>query len=89
MSWFVYILQCADDTLYTGITTDLKRRLTEHNGEGKRAGAKYTSSRRPAVIVYKKRCKDRSSAASMEAALKKLTRQEKLQLISKKTKTKL
>lgn len=76
------MLRCSDNTLYTGITTNLKRRVAEHNGEdsGKGKGAKYTKSRRPVEIVYKKRCKDRSSAAQGEAALRKLTREEKLKL---------
>lgn len=81
-SWYVYMLRCADGTLYSGITTDLKRRAAEHNGEtGKGKGAKYTAARRPVELVYKRRCKDRSSAASAEAALRKLTRSEKTKLI--------
>jgi putative endonuclease len=83
MSWFVYMVRCADGTLYTGITTDPARRLTEHNGTGK-TGAKYTKVRRPVTLVYQKRCVDRSSAASAEAALKKLTRPQKLALIGQK-----
>lgn len=79
--WYVYMLRCNDGTLYTGITTDVKRRLVEHN-EGKN-GAKYTKARRPVEMVYKKRCKDRSSAASKEAALRKLDRAEKELLIDK------
>ncbi len=81
MSWYVYILRCADDTLYTGITTDVVRRLREHN-EAK-LGAKYTRARRPVVLVYKKRCTSRSTAAIREAALKKLSRDEKLMLLAK------
>ena len=81
MSWYVYILRCADDTLYTGITTDVVRRLREHN-EAK-LGAKYTTARRPVVIVYKKRFGSRSTAAIREAALKKLSREEKLMLLAK------
>ena len=81
MSWYVYILRCADDTLYTGITTDVVRRLREHN-EAK-LGAKYTRARRPVVIVYKKRFGSRSTAAIREAALKKLSREEKLMLLAK------
>ena len=50
--YYLYILKCADETLYTGVTTDLKRRMTEHNNS--KLGAKYTSSRRPVIIVYSK-----------------------------------
>lgn len=82
--WYVYILRCADNTLYSGITTDVKRRVAEHNGEIKNKGAKYTAARRPVHLVYKKRCKDRSSAAIAEATLKSLTREQKLALIDKK-----
>ena len=83
MSWFVYMMRCNDDTLYTGITTDLERRVAEHNGVPVGKGAKYTKARRPVALVYKKRCKDRSSAGKAEAALRKLTRQEKLILVDK------
>ena len=76
--WHVYILRCADDTLYTGITNDLEHRLERHNA-GK--GAKYTRSRLPVAIVWKKGCKDESTARKREAAIKKLSRQEKLALI--------
>jgi len=77
--YFVYILRCADKTLYTGITTDLKRRVLEHNSS--KLGAKYTSSRRPVKVVYTKRYKNRSTASKAEAAIKKLTRPKKLELI--------
>lgn len=83
MAWYVYILRCADDTLYTGITTEVHRRLSEHNGEVKGKGAKYTAARRPVTLVYQKRCKNRSSASTQEAALKQLSREEKLALIDK------
>ncbi len=79
--WFVYILSCADGTLYTGITTDLGRRVREHN-EGKSA-AKYTRTRRPVTLVFHKRHRTRSKAQMTEAALKKLSRAEKLSLIAK------
>jgi len=78
--YFVYILECSDSTLYTGITTDLKRRLDEHNNSSK--GAKYTRLRRPVKIVYSEEQADRSSASKREYALKKLTREEKLALLS-------
>ncbi|MFA6257363.1 MAG: GIY-YIG nuclease family protein [Candidatus Paceibacterota bacterium] len=81
--YYLYILKCADGSLYTGITTDLKRRVGEHNGEGgSRAGARYTASRRPVKIVYSRVIKDRSEATREEARIKKLTRAEKLLLVS-------
>jgi putative endonuclease len=72
---------CADETLYTGITTDLKRRIIEHNSS--KFGARYTSSRRPAKIVYSKKFKNRSSALKEEARIKKLERNKKVELIKK------
>ncbi len=79
--YYVYILECSDKSLYTGITTDVGRRVEEHN-QGK-AGAKYTSSRRPVKLVYCKKFKNRSLALKKEAEIKKLKRQEKLNLINK------
>lgn len=83
MTWYVYMVRCADDSLYTGVTTDVERRICEHNGEFKNKGAKYTKARRPVVLVYKKRKKNRSYAQVEEAKLKNLTRDEKLILIQK------
>jgi len=83
--YFLYILECADETLYTGITTDLKRRVAEHNGEGK-LGAKYTSGRRPVRLVYSKKFKNRAMATREEARVKKIKREEKLKLIAKQKK---
>ena len=83
MAWFVYMMRCSDNTLYSGVTTDLGRRVEEHNGNsaGKAdKGAKYTKARRPVALVYKKRCKDRSAAGKAEAALRKLTKAEKEKL---------
>lgn len=77
--YYLYILKCADKTLYTGITTDLDRRLMEHNTSKK--GAKYTSARRPVEIVYSKRFKNRSNASKEEARIKKLTKVEKLAML--------
>ena len=77
--WFVYILRCADGTLYTGITTDLERREQEHNSEKK--GARYTRSRRPVVLVYSEKVEDRSEASKREHAIKKLSLAEKTKLI--------
>lgn len=76
--WFVYILKCADSTLYTGITTDCERRLSQHNA-GK--GAKYTRVRLPVEIVYREPADNRSSATKREIAIKNLSRKQKLALI--------
>jgi putative endonuclease len=80
MAYFVYILKCSDDTLYTGITTDLKRRVDEHNNSDK--GAKYTKLRRPVSLMYSEESEDRSSASKREYAIKKLSRLKKLELIN-------
>lgn len=77
--YYVYILQCQDKTLYTGITTDLERRVLEHNTTN--LGAKYTKPRRPVILVYKKKFKNRSHASTEEARIKKLSRKDKLELI--------
>lgn len=81
MSWFVYILRCADGTLYTGSTTDVERRLSAHNSG---SGAKYTRARRPCTLAYCEEAADRRAALRREAAIKKLTRTEKLALIEKR-----
>jgi len=79
--YFVYILKCADETLYTGIATELERRIEEHNGSDK--GAKYTRARRPVRLVYSEEHPDRSSASKREYEIKKkMSRVEKLKLIS-------
>lgn len=78
--YHLYILLCSDSTLYTGITTDLKRRVIEHNSS--KVGAKYTFARRPVELVYSKKFKNRSLASCEEARIKKLTRREKLKLIN-------
>ena len=80
-AWHVYLLECADGTLYTGIARDLERRLRQHNGE-LRGGARYTRGRRPVVLRWSEACESRGDAQVREAALKKLTRGEKLGLIS-------
>lgn len=82
MQFYVYILRCADDTLYTGYTNDLPHRVRMHN-EGK--GAKYTRARRPVELAYHEEWEDKSGALRREAAIKKLTRAEKLKLIDKGT----
>ncbi|MDH5426300.1 MAG: GIY-YIG nuclease family protein [Gammaproteobacteria bacterium] len=78
--WFIYILRCADNTLYTGIAKDVEKRLEQHNKDDK-AGAKYTRARRPVELVYFEVCESRSLAAKRECAIKKLSRLEKLALI--------
>lgn len=80
MAYFVYMLRCGDETLYTGITTDLKRRVDEHNNSDK--GAKYTKLRRPVELVYSEESEDRSSASKREYVIKKMTRVEKMELIN-------
>ena len=77
--YFVYILKCNDKTLYTGISTDLKRRVEEHNSS--KLGAKYTKARRPVELIYAKEFADRSAALVEEARIKKLSRAEKLKII--------
>lgn len=80
MDYFVYILECADKTLYTGITSDLNRRLDEHNLS--HLGAKYTAGRRPVEIVYFQKLANRSKALKEEARIKALSRVDKLGIIS-------
>jgi putative endonuclease len=77
-SWFVYIIRCADQTLYTGISDNLEKRIANHNA-GK--GAKYTRGRTPVKLAYQEKHPDRSTASKREAELKKLTKQKKLKLI--------
>lgn len=79
MSYFVYILECSDNTLYTGITKDVQKRLDEHNNSCK--GAKYTKARRPVKLVYQEPSENRSTASKREYAIKKLTRKQKLDLV--------
>jgi putative endonuclease len=76
----VYILRCADDSLYTGIAKDLQRRLQEHN-EGHRNSSKYTRSRLPVALVYSEPSENRAAATRRELEIKALSRQEKLALI--------
>lgn len=79
MAYYVYILRCADATLYTGITTDLQKRLHAHNHL--KSGAKYTKNRRPVSLAYHEICEDRCSALKREYAIKKLNRDAKESLI--------
>jgi len=79
--WYLYVVRCSDDTLYTGITTDWGRRLREHN-TGKR-GAKYTRTRRPVVLVYYEAHENRSLVQKAEYRFKQLTREQKERKINK------
>jgi putative endonuclease len=79
MKWIVYILECSDTSLYTGITNDLERRLEEHR-TGR--GAKYTKHRSPLRVRYTEHRRTKSAALTREAAIKSLTRAEKLALIA-------
>jgi len=80
--WYVYMVRCSDNSLYTGITTDPARRLAEHNS-GKK-GAKYTRTRQPVHLVYQEHAGSRSAAAKREYRLKKLTLGQKTALINEK-----
>jgi len=79
-AWQVYIVRCADDSLYTGIARDLERRIAEHNADNG-LGASYTRSRRPVKLVYQESAADRSAASKREYQIKQLSRAEKMALI--------
>lgn len=81
-TWYVYILECKDRSLYTGITTDVERRVREHN-EGK-LGARYTRARRPVRLSYFEELENRSSASKREWEIKKLSRKQKQDLVAAK-----
>jgi putative endonuclease len=81
--WFVYILECSDGTLYTGITTDINRRLNQHN-TGK--GAKYTCGRRPVVLLDSFTVESKSIALKEEYHIKQLSRKEKIEYVLKQQK---
>ena len=76
--WYLYILRCGDGSLYTGITTDVEKRLEAHRS-GK--GAKYTRGRGPLKVVYREECGDHSEALKRELEIKALSREEKLKLL--------
>ena len=78
MGCWVYILRCSDNTLYTGVAADVETRVAQHNAG---QGAKYTRSRGPVTPVYRELCPDRPTALKREAAIKRLTRPQKLALI--------
>ena len=77
--WYTYVVRCRDNTLYTGVTTDIGRRLNEHNNGNR--GAKYTKRRRPVELVYWSEHQDRSEAQREEWRIKQLSKKEKEQLI--------
>lgn len=77
-TWYLYILRCGDGTLYTGITTDVERRLEAHRGG---TGAKYTRGRGPLTVAYRETCGTHSEALKRELAVKRLTREQKEMLI--------
>ena len=82
-AWTVYILRCADGSLYTGIARDVARRVEEHNSHGARA-ARYTRSRRPVKLVYQEPARTRSAASKREYRIKQMTRGDKQKLIETK-----
>ncbi len=83
MQWSIYLLQCADGTLYCGSTNDLARRLHEHNHSAK--GARYTRTRRPVTLRYHEPCANRSHACQREYEIKKMSRAAKQRLIQSHT----
>ena len=78
LAYYVYILKCADGTLYTGSTNDVVRRVVAHNES--KTGAKYTKARRPVTLAYSENCRTKSRALKREWAIKKLTREQKLEM---------
>lgn len=78
--YIVYILECADGTLYTGVTNDIEKRLLAHNSGV--TGARYTRGRRPVTVVYTEECGSKGEALRREAAVKKLDRGQKMELIA-------
>ena len=81
--WYLYIVKCRDESFYTGITTDIKRRVKEHNNS--KLGAKSLRGKRPVELVYKEEFDSQSQARKREAAIKNWKRKNKLQLIEKKS----
>lgn len=75
-SWYVYIIRCSDNTLYTGIAKEVEKRVAEHNS-GNPGGAKYTRSRRPVTLVYREQVNSRSEAARRELEIKKMNKRRK------------
>jgi putative endonuclease len=82
--WFLYIIRCGDNSLYTGITTDVHRRFAEHRGKGGK-GAKYLRGKGPLKLVFKKKTCTRSQALKMESKVKSIKKKEKEKLIKTKS----
>jgi putative endonuclease len=80
--WYIYIVRCSDNSLYTGVTKDIDRRVAEHNTSDK-LGARYTQSRRPVTLVYEEGAESRSQASKRELEIKRLTKKHKEGLIAK------
>jgi putative endonuclease len=78
-SWYVYVIRCSDGSLYAGITTDIRRRIHEHNSTKK--AARYTRARRPVYLVYHHKCLDRAEAMVSETGFKRFTKERKEQFI--------
>ncbi len=81
--WYLYMVQCSDGTLYTGITNDLPRRISEHNSG---TASRYTRSRLPVKLVYRESCRNKSSALKKEYRIKSLSREEKGEYIKSRAK---
>ena len=79
--WHIYVVRCADGTLYTGVAIDVTKRVAEHNGT-RANGARYTRARRPVKLVYQEKAANRSAAGKREYRIKQLSRREKLALIA-------
>lgn len=79
-SWYIYILKCSDGSLYTGVTTDIERRLHEHNHSSR--GARYTRARRPLSLAYREPAESRAQACRREWEIKQLSAVDKRRLIS-------
>jgi putative endonuclease len=79
VSWAVYLIKCADNTFYTGVTTDIERRVNEHNTDDKK-GAKYTRARRPVALVWSEEHPNRTKACQREYEIKRWPRAKKVEL---------
>ena len=84
---YVYILRCCDDTLYTGITNNLEKRIFDHNNS--KVGARYTKSRRPVKLIRSQKMKDRNTASKLEYKIKRFPKDKKEEIIKLKKKVKL
>jgi putative endonuclease len=84
-TWWVYLLRCNDNSLYAGVTTDIHRRIDEHNNS--KLGAKYTRARRPVSLAYLEEASNKSTACQKEYQIRHLTKLKKEQLVSKYNKT--